>query len=185
MKTFKPFLLAVSLMTATVAQAGNVLYAEVDGKTMTLKCGDSPPEGSYVYDGTTGWKWGNCYDATTAIIDASCQSYSGNTLDYLFCDGQKLETITGLGNLNTSSVTSMEGMFLSCSELTSLDLSSFNTANVTNMCGMFWACSALTSLNLSGWNISNVTNLGMMFGKCRNLAILNLSGWRAASVTTR
>ena len=40
-------------------------------------------------------------------------------------------------NLDTSAVTSMDGMFSWCSSLTSLDVSSFNTSAVTNMANMF------------------------------------------------
>ncbi len=46
-------LLGTFMLTATVAQAGNVLYAEAEGETMILKCADSAPEGLKVYDGTT------------------------------------------------------------------------------------------------------------------------------------
>ena len=138
-------LLGTFMLTATVAQAGNVLYAEAEGETMILKCADSAPEGLKVYDGTTNWQ---IMGVTTVIVDASCQSYTGNTLDYLFnTASNKLKTITGLNNLNTASVTSMGAMFLGCSGLTSIDISSFNTANVTVMSYMFFGCSALTSLD--------------------------------------
>ena len=173
--------LGAFLLSATVAQAGDVLYAVKDGDNMILKCGDSAPESSCVYNGTTGWMTNRYF--TSATIDASCQSYSGNTLAYLFVDCNELQTVTGLSNLNTASTTSMEGMFLSCSSLTSIDLSSFSTANVTNMCGMFWACSALTSLDLSSFNTAKVTNMQMMLGECKKLSSLNLSGWNTASVT--
>ena len=51
-----------------------------------------------------------------------------------------LTDIKGIENINTSKVTSMGGMFASCSALTSLDLSSFNTAKVTDMHNMFYGC---------------------------------------------
>lgn len=49
-------------------------------------------------------------------------------------------------------VTSMDGMFASCTTLTDLDLSSFNTLNVTDMGSMFYECLKLTNLNLSNFD---------------------------------
>ena len=72
-------------------------------------------------------------------------------------------------NIDTSNVTSMEFMFISCSKLTSLDLSSFDTSNVTIMNYMFDGCASLTSLDLSNWNTSNVTNMDYMFSSCSSL----------------
>ena len=173
-------LLGTFMLTATVAQAGNVLYAEAEGETMILKCADSAPEGLKVYDGTTNWQ---IMGVTTVIVDASCQSYTGNTLDYLFnTASNKLKTITGLNNLNTASVTSMGAMFLGCSGLTSIDISSFNTANVTVMSYMFFGCSALTSLDLRSFNTSHVTDMTSMFAECSNLTSIDLSGWNTTNV---
>ena len=71
-----------------------------------------------------------------------------------------------LSELDTSSITSMNDMFSSCSYLTSLNLSNFNTQNVTNMNSMFNYCKSLTSLDLSNFNTQNVTNMGYMFSGC-------------------
>ena len=84
---------------------------------------------------------------------------------------------------NTSNVTSMIGMFSSCSGLISLDLSNFNTSNVTMMNGMFSGCSGLTSLDLSNFDTSNVTMMNGMFSGCSSLTLLDLSGWDTSNVT--
>ena len=88
-----------------------------------------------------------------------------------------------LSNFNTSSVTTMQGMFCWCSSLTSLDLSNFNTSKVIDMEFMFGECSSLTSLDLSGFNTSNVTNMYCMFGDCSSLVSLDLSSFNTPNVT--
>ena len=82
---------------------------------------------------------------------------------------------------NTSNVTNMEGMFNSCSSLTSLDLSRFNTSNVANMENMFSGCSSLLSLDLSSFNTANVTDMSGMFDG--SLISLNLSNFNTTNVT--
>ncbi|MGN1221669.1 MAG: BspA family leucine-rich repeat surface protein, partial [Christensenellales bacterium] len=80
-------------------------------------------------------------------------------------------------NLDTSSVTTMEGMFALCPSLTSLNLSKFKTSSVTDMNVMFYNCSSLTSLDLSSFDTSSVANMTMMFAGCSNLKTLNLSSF--------
>ncbi len=71
------------------------------------------------------------------------------------------------GNMvDTSNVTNMGAMFVTCTSLTSLNLSSFDTSKVTDMSAMFVECSNLTSLNLSSFDTSKVTNTGYMFHLC-------------------
>ena len=52
------------------------------------------------------------------------------------------------GNVDTSKVENMGGMFYKCSTLTTLDLSNFNTSNVGNMFGMFYDCQSLKRLQV-------------------------------------
>ena len=77
----------------------------------------------------------------------------------------------------------MNGMFNSCSSLTSLDLSSFDTAKVEEMSLMFGNCTGLTSLDLSKFNTAKVWEMGYMFGGCSGLTSLNLSSFNTAKVT--
>lgn len=85
-------------------------------------------------------------------------------------------------DVDTSNVTNMNSMFLSCSSLTSLDLSGWNTSNVINMNSMFNYCSSLTSLDVSGWNTSNVTDMTAMFYNCSSITSLDVSGWNTNNV---
>ena len=89
-----------------------------------------------------------------------------------------------LTGADTSGVTSMNGMFWSCSDLTELDLSSFDTSNVTDMTNMFAWCDNLTELDLSSFDTSNVTNMTNMFAPCSELKTIYVSDkWNTGSVT--
>ncbi|MBC1925530.1 BspA family leucine-rich repeat surface protein [Listeria innocua] len=103
-----------------------------------------------------------------------------NSLGYMFT-GTNIETITGLKNLNTSQVTSMDGMFYEARKLTTLDMSDFDTSNVTSMNSMFRA-TALTSLDLSDFDTSNVTNMNSMFRGSQSLSNLNISSFDTTQV---
>ena len=83
---------------------------------------------------------------------------------------------------DTSQVTDMSGMFASCSNITSLNVSSFDTSNVTDMSDMFSNCSSLTSLDVSNFNTSMVSNMSNMFGFCTNLTSLDLSNFNTSNV---
>ena len=87
-----------------------------------------------------------------------------------------------LSSFDTSKVTNMYGMFYSCGGLTGIDLSSFDTSNVTNMSGMFCDCNNLTHLNLSGFDTSNVTDISYMFYNCRNLTDIDLGKFDASHI---
>ncbi len=165
-------MLGLLLATSLSADPTKVLYAEfsTDYKTMTIKYGEAP-SGAETY--TNGNSWTNVtYKTVNIIVDGSCASYDGTRMNHLFYDFPLLETISGLTNLNTSSVESMRSMFEGCPELTSLDLSSFNTSNVTDMNSMFSGCTKLETIYVSrGWTTDKVsgTNGDNMFKSCSNL----------------
>ena len=95
---------------------------------------------------------------------------------------QRLKRIN-LSCFDTSKVTNMGSMFLSCSSLNTLDVSCFDTSNVTNMYKMFFGCSSLTTLDVSGFNTSNVTSMGSMFWACSSLNTLDVSHFDTSKVT--
>ena len=101
----------------------------------------------------------------------------------LFRDLKKLKTIQGLENLDTSQVTDMSNMFLSCVDLTYLDVSHFDTSKVTNMEQMFSYCKNLTSLDLSHFDTSKVTFMHFMFEDCWGLTNLDVSRLDTSQVT--
>ena len=130
-----------------------------------------------------------------AVIAPSMKDAPLKSMKGMFCGGSvpeeaftfyylsNMTNIEGLENLNTTSVTNMDRMFMGCAALTSLDLSSFNTENVTNMGNMFDGCSALTSLDLSSFNTAKVTVMASMFAGCFALTSLDLSSFNTENVT--
>ena len=142
------------------------------GKTYTLNTGDTAPA------------WINDLSGLTKVVFDNAFAQVRPTSTYRWFDGaDKLETIEGLGNLNTSEVTNMANMFQKCRLVESLDVSGWNTAKVTNMANMFATCPKLGSLDLSGFDTQEVTNMTNMFSGCTALASLDLSGWNTKKVT--
>jgi surface protein len=72
-----------------------------------------------------------------------------------FCECEKLTTITGIKNWNTSNVTSMYCMFGAISAMPLI----------------------LENLDLTGWDVRKVTSFGEMFSYQTKLNINNLSTW--------
>lgn len=94
-----------------------------------------------------------------------------------------LAEIKGWQYLNTSEVTTMNGMFSGCSRITNLDLSHFNTSKVTDMAAMFISCISLKEINLLSFDTSNVTTMGVMFSWCNSLETINLGSFNTKKVT--
>ena len=174
--------LALLLMAVSGARAQDNFYLDIssDGKSATLMYGGVPAGNPYFGDDWNEDAYsGDFYDfkentCTAITVHESCQGFDGASLADLFKEFKALTTINNLGNLNTTKVKNMSGMFWGCSSLTTLDLSSWNTSKVTNMGDMFNGCSSLTTLDLSSWNTSNVTNMEKMFEGCSSLTTLTL-----------
>ncbi len=92
-------------------------------------------------------------------------------------------TTIDLTNLNTSQVTAMNGMFVSCSSLSSIDLTELDTKQVTDMRQMFQSCENLEDLNLSHLDMSNVMFMQNMFANCKNLKSLDLPPLESGQLT--
>ena len=84
--------------------------------------------------------------------------------------------------IDTSNITSMEGMFLWCDKIKELDLYNWNVSNVTNMYQLFGGCPSLKKLNVSNWDTSKVVNMGNMFSTC-GFSELDISNWDTSKVT--
>ena len=135
--------------------------------------------GCYVcYFGTDSFSELN--DVGTLIISCSIYRRANSSGGIFYFRGTNII----FNGFDTSNVTSMEGMFASCSNLTSLNVSSFDTSNVTSMEGMFGSCSNLTSLDLSNFNTSNVDSMSYMFDGCQSLTSLDLSHFDTSKVTS-
>jgi surface protein len=88
-----------------------------------------------------------------------------------------------LQDLDTSNVTDMESMFITCTAMTSLDISNFNTSACTNMSYMFQNCKSLTNLDLSNFNTSNVSKMVGIFQNCSVINSLDVSSWDVNHMT--
>ena len=162
---------------------------DANTKVLTFKVANTKEAGNGVYDlnkgaNPPGWLGLEVTNYCTNVVFTPSFKQAKPTSCYQWFFGfWPLTTIEGIENLNTEEVTNMSGMFVECSNLTSLDLSSFNTAKVENMSSMFRVCSGLTSLDLSSFNTVKVTNMEGMFSGCSGLTSLDLSSFNTVKVT--
>ena len=172
-----------------IAPAPYACYT-VDNTTLTFYYDNlrSPRQGA-AYDlnqgdDEPGWYADGYSTQVTHVVFAPSFADARPTTTFLwfYCMNQ-MESITGLEYLNTSEVTSMAGMFSSCRNLASIDLSNFNTEKVTNMSSMFADCQNLASIDASGFKTEKVTNMSGMFTNCLNLTSIDVSGFNTSEVT--
>ena len=189
------FSLALGLMMAFGAQAAEV-YTSYNSSTKTLtyyyddNYGTSSRPNSERFRSSEGivFRWQNYNtEVKKVVIDASMSKVSLTSMADLFCGTVSyplpaVESITGLGNLNTASVTDMSYMFYGLKTLKSIDLSNFNTAKVTTMSHMFEDCAALTSLDFSAFNTTAVKYMASMFSGCEALTTLDLKSFNTNNV---
>ena len=77
------------------------------------------------------------------------------TCEYWFYSCTNLTEIKNIQNLNTSECTDMQYMFCGCQILSNLDVSKWDTSKVTNMIGMLISCSPQNILK--GYDLSEVS----------------------------
>ena len=130
----------------------------------------------------TSISFNGCQSLTSINLNGVDTS-SVTSMSGMFINCQQLASLD-LSNFNTSASTSMKNMFANCKSLTSLDLSNFNTSGVTTMEAMFFGASGLTSLDVSNFDTSKVTNMTSMFRECKSLASLDLSNFNTSGATT-
>lgn len=123
-------------------------------------------------------------EAITAVVNllGTSQKVQPVSTAYWFAGFINARTID-VSWIDTSRVTDMTGMFLSCSSVTSLNVASFNTSNVTNMTQVFAQCSSLRTLEAPKWNTSKVTTIYGIFGRCTALKSVNIADWDMSKVT--
>jgi len=87
-----------------------------------------------------------------------------------------------INNLDTSLLTELGDMFMSCSKLISLDFSNHVFGKIASLSRTFYGCSKLTSLNLSSWDTSECDNMSNTFYGCSALTELDLSNFVSDNV---
>lgn len=91
--------------------------------------------------------WSEFKDQITSVVFQG-RIVLKECMDDMFRDYRQLRSID-FGSIDTSAVSSMNGLFVGCSSLTSIDLSSFDTSGVkSSMTGFFEGCSSLNIITL-------------------------------------
>lgn len=120
------------------------------------------------------------FDETfTAFKPKSLYGFFGTNI----VGNRELYDITGLENLNTSEVTTMESMFANCIKLENIDFSMLDTSKVETMAWMFDGCQGLTRFKLPSVNTGNLENMNGMFNNCRNLTDFDFGEFNTGNVT--
>lgn len=147
----------------------------------------NPSDNPKWFDGKYG-SFDGCWNseikkATSVVIDDSFKNYPLASCSGMFKEFKNVITITGLGNLNTSNVTSMCGMFNYCFKLQTFDIDKLQTASVTDMANMFYNCKSLTSLDVSHFETGSVTDMSAMFKAIGDkITSLDLSNFNTQNV---
>ena len=127
-------------------------------------------------------------NVTRVVFDSSfAHARPTNTYGW-FSKMENLRTISNIGHLNTSEVTSMASMFAICKSLTTLDLTHFNTGMVTDMRAMFSGCTNLQTIYVGdGWSTDNVTDTYsiLMFDQCTSLEGGQGTKWKATNPSNK
>ena len=132
--------------------------------------------------------WNNSYRSDFTAVDVKpgvCligEQSSDVSMSGMFSTCSNLVSVN-LSGLDTSNVTDMGGMFNYCRALKTVNMDGLDTSNVTDMGYMFNGCPSLEALGVSGWDTSHVANVEYMFSGCSSLASLDVSGWDTSNVT--
>lgn len=139
-----------------------------DGKTVTAAWnGDdvtnlSPSANPKWYDYSANY-------VTRIVFDPSFATVRPKNCQYWFAGCWNLTTIEGIEYLNTSEVTSMNGMFGNCEKLTTINVDGFDMSKVTDVRQMFYGCLSLITIYCNQtWNFSIINSAGMFYN-CKKL----------------
>lgn len=97
---------------------------------------------------------------------------TGNTWENFFSSFTNLETIEGLGNIDTYTVTTMKKAFYNCASLRTVDLGDIDFTNTTDTSQMFEGCSNLQTIYVADnfYKLpASVTTSTNMFYNCDSL----------------
>ncbi len=161
----------------TEQQQWNIVYLDSNG--ITVKCKPWAVVGNvYNLNGVDYWIVDDSnfnpvanFNMCTSLVTNMSSAFTGGNNPY---DG------IDVTSWDTSSVTNMNGMFVSNSAFNQ-DIGNWNTSSVTDMSYMFSNSSAFNQ-DIGGWNVSNVTNMNGMF--VSNSAFnQDIGNWNTSSVT--
>lgn len=120
----------------------------------------------------------------TVTIDGSFSDVPLITLKGWFRYRSRLTTINGLENLNTTNVSSINGMFEECRSLQRIDLSGMDLSNITDVANLFNGCSSLEQVTMAERQLPKVTTMEYVFANCQVLPSVDLSAFVTEEVTS-
>jgi surface protein len=107
---------------------------------------------------------------TRIEIAPSVAQASIPTLYNYFSSMPNLEVVEGLQYINTSGISDVSFMFFNCAALKTIDLTGFDLSNVTSAAGMFMGCTNLTTITCKADYTSLAgSNSAGMFDGCTSL----------------
>ncbi|MDO4912843.1 MAG: BspA family leucine-rich repeat surface protein [Lactobacillus sp.] len=93
----------------------------------------------------------------------------------IFAGMQNVKTITfDTDKFKTDNAVYLEGLFLNCFNLESVDVSKFNTSKAAHVENMFERCYQLKKLDVSNFDFSNVKGMDSMFYNALQIVTLDL-----------
>lgn len=105
-----------------------------------------------------------------------------NSLQDIFYSVTNLTTLDITGWC-TSKITNLYRMFQNCTNLKNLNLNDWDTSNVINFSDLFNGCSSIENLDLTHFDTHSVTSMMNLFNGCASLKSLNISNWDVSNVT--
>ena len=118
--------------------------------------------------------------ADTINVDADGD---GGVVSWTENDGTVMKVSTQIKGVKVQASKDSENMFNSKNKLINIDFSMLDTSSMTSMYGMFKFCRSLINLDLTQLDTSNVTDMRYMFAYCTNLKELDCSKMDAKNVT--
>ncbi len=136
-----------------------------------------------------GWMFDTLLKVKSISVLDAWKDKVGNVDDmqHMFSNMQKLESLDGLQNWDTSKVKTMFCMFDFTKELHSIDeLANWNVEKVTTMGWMFRASGIEDVDALANWHPDSLTQIQDMFWQATNLTdISGISGWFNTDETSK
>lgn len=95
-----------------------------------------------------------------------------------------LDEYVGLDKVDSSNVTSMNGMFRNNRKVKTIDLSTWDTSKVTDFSYMFNNCEELENVYLDNFDTSKATKVDAMFKSCSKLKSINMDSFNFNSLNS-
>ena len=159
-----------SVPPSTTADAGKVLTVNEDGSLSWQQKGAGGGMKAFFDAG------GKCGNSEAKSFDGAIQFMDTSdvtSMREMFLSCSKLISVP---LFNTSKVTDMSSMFSYCYYIITVPL--FDTSKVTNMRSMFEYCSRIISV--PSFDTSKVTDMNFMFSNCSNLETIHMLNIRAS-----